>query len=152
MTKIRKPLTFQRSLSLIADELGWDGCAAVLGKSESLLRKLSDPDTEREISLQDALRLDNAFYRAGGEGAPMFDCYALRLEAPAIAEAATDTSVVMAAGIVAKEAGEALSATMHLIVNMDDPKAQEQAVIETEQAISVMSKLLRKLTRGGVRQ
>ncbi|AUW59420.1 hypothetical protein C1T17_16330 [Sphingobium sp. SCG-1] len=149
MTKVRKPLTFQRSLSLIADELGWDGCAAVVGKSESLLRKLSDPDTEREISLQDALRLDNAYYRAGGEGAPLFECYTLRLEAPGMVEAATDTSVLVAAGNVAKEAGEAVAATLHLIGHMDDPKAQELAVIETEQAISVMTKLLRKLTRGG---
>ena len=60
MTKPRPPLTFERALTRIAELIGWDGCASVLGKSESYVRKLSDPDIERSISIQYARRLDAA--------------------------------------------------------------------------------------------
>ena len=61
MTKLRRPLTPYRALSRIADLLGWDGAADVIEKSESAVRTFSDPDTGREISLQDAINelMDN---------------------------------------------------------------------------------------------
>lgn len=40
-----------------------------LAPSESYLHKMGTPDTDRELSVRDVVRLDAAFRRAGGEGA-----------------------------------------------------------------------------------
>jgi len=149
MTKPRAPFTFQRALARIADTLGWDGCADVLGKSESFVRKLGDPDAAREISLQDALRLDNAYHRAGGDGAPFFECYAHRLEAQDMADALCPDAMVATAGRAAKEAGEAVSAVLTFANNPGCERARRAAATETEEAISVLTRLARKLVGGG---
>ena len=44
MTKIREPLTYERTLTTIAQVIGWDRCAAICGvKSVEAVRRWSDP-------------------------------------------------------------------------------------------------------------
>lgn len=146
MTIPRQPATFERALAKIADGLGWDGCATVLGKSESHVRKLGAPDTEREISLRDAVRLDAAWRRAGGEGAPLLECYALQLDLGGADAASANTSLVMAgAALAAKESGEAVAAALALAGDMRNPKARLNAVREIEESISAQSHLLTRI-------
>lgn len=142
MTRPRQPATFERALAQIAGLLGWDGCAAVLGKSESHVRKLGAPDTEREISLRDAVRLDAAWRRAGGDGAPILETYALALDIGAPVEPACPDRMLSGAGVAARECGEAVAAAIALATNTEDPKARITAVREIEESISELSRLL----------
>lgn len=145
MTIPRRPATFARALSKIADLLGWDGCAAVLEKSESHVRKLGAPDTEREISLRDALRLDAAYRRSGGEGAPLLECYAILLDMGAPMVASPDC-MLYGAGRAAKEAGEAVAAAIALASDLSNPAARLAAQRETEEAINHLSRLLTQIS------
>lgn len=142
MTIPRKPTTFARALNDIAQLLGWDGCADVLGKSESHVRKLGAPDTEREISLRDSVRLDAAYRRAGGAGAPLLECYALKLDLHMPTGPASPNCMLSGAAQAAKESGEAVAAAIDLAGRACDPRARLNATRELEEAITEMSRLL----------
>lgn len=152
MTKLRRPLTPYRALCRIADLLGWDGCADVIDKSEWSVRKFSDPDTGREISLQDAIRLDAAFQRAGGSGAPLFECYSARLELELADTGDRQALLLDAASRAAKEAGEAISAALDAARRADDPAAQLRAITETREGLEAMQSLVSSLERGNVHE
>lgn len=144
MTKPRPPLTFSRALARIADLIGWDGCAQVVGKSESLLRKLGDPDTEREISMQASRRLDGAYQRAGGEGAPMLECYMLQLNVqPGSSSSAGD--LLSAARTAAQHNGDAVCASLATIENDANDSVRSYALGRCEDAIRSMTRLAAKL-------
>ena len=144
--KPRRALTPYRALHEIADLLGWDGCASVLGKSESMVRKWADPDAEREISYQAAMRLDTAYMRAGGTRPPLFECYAARLDLDGGDDG--DLATMMeAVSTAAKEAGEAVSAAIDSVSRASDPSARARAVIETEEGIAAMQTLRHQLKR-----
>lgn len=145
MTIVRKPATFERALSVIADRLGWDGCADVLAKSESHIRKMGTPDTDRELSMRDAVRLDAAYRRAGGEGAPLLECYALKLDLQVTGEAPSADAMLNGAQAVAKESGEAVAAIISLARNLHDPKSQADALRETEEAIIHLTRVATKI-------
>ncbi|MPT48020.1 MAG: hypothetical protein E2598_06315 [Sphingobium sp.] len=146
MTIIRKPATFEKALKDISDLLGWDGCADVLGKSESHLRKLGTPDTDRELSIRDAVRLDAAYRRAGGEGAPLFDCYALKLDIHMPSAPACTDTMLSGAQKVAKESGEAVAAIIELAGNLGSEKARTDALREIEEAVADLTRLARRIT------
>ncbi len=143
MTKPRLPLTAYRALTRIADRIGWDGCASVISKTEWTIRKYADPDTEREISLQDAMRLDLAYRRAGGEGAPLFETYAARLELD-LAPALPDDDLFVTSGRAARESGEALDHTLHYATGQGD---HARALREVSEAIEAWTAILHKLNR-----
>jgi len=108
MTKRREPLTYHHALTVIAARIGWDRCGAILGKTERMVRYLSDPDCETEIRLLDAERLDRAFMADGGDHGPFQRLLTLRLD---IAQSATaDASLIDLAAASAKEGGEAVEA------------------------------------------
>jgi hypothetical protein len=146
MTIARKPATFELALANIAARLGWDGCADVLGKSESHLRKMGTPDTDRELSVRDAVRLDAAYRRAGGEGAPLLECYALKLDMQMSAPPATASTMLSGAQAVAKESGEAIAAIIELAGNVNDPKARQSALREIEEAVADLTRLATRIS------
>lgn len=47
MTKAREPNTFEDAILRIADRIGWDGAADIVGKGERVVRNWSDPDMDR---------------------------------------------------------------------------------------------------------
>ncbi|OCC25331.1 hypothetical protein MB02_01275 [Croceicoccus estronivorus] len=145
MTIPRKPTTFARALTEIALLLGWDECAEVLGKSESHVRKLGAPDTERELSLRDAVRLDAAYRRAGGEGAPLLECYALKLDLRMPIQSASPHCMLTGSAKAAKESGEAVAAAIELAGNSNDPHVRMRAVREVEEAITEFTRLLTRI-------
>ena len=142
MTKLRPPITPNNALTKIAAVIGWDTCASILGKAERTVRNWSDPDTEAEISLLDAMRLDAAHQRAGGDGAPLFECYALRLEIDS--RVANAPCLIEAAQTASKEAGEAISALL-LAAQSDNPVNRRNARRELEESISAQTEALRRI-------
>ena len=140
MTKLRHPLTPYRALSRIADLIGWDGCAAVTGKSEWTMRKYADPDAERDLSLLDAMRLDIAFRRQGGAGAPLFEAYSARLDLELL-EADDTAQLIAAVRNAAREGGEAVDAAL----SGGDRNA---AIREADEAVAAFTSLRARLLRG----
>lgn len=142
MTKLRSPLTPYRALTRIVDLIGWDGCATVCEKSEWTMRKYADPDTEREISLRDAIRLDTAFQRAGGEGAPLFEAYAARLEIERHSIENPDCLIGLTRE-AARESGEAIDAVLSLTTGGN----KHAALKEAEEALVSFNKVVMTLKR-----
>lgn len=140
MTKARHPLTFHRALTRVAGMIGWDGAAEECGVADRTVRNWSDPDADAEISLRDALRLDIAYQRAGGRGAPLFECYALRLETEGVPVHADADDLVSASASTAKEAGEAVSALIHASRRSASMADRRDARREAEEAIVALTK------------
>ncbi|WP_288806302.1 phage regulatory CII family protein [uncultured Novosphingobium sp.] len=143
MTKPQKPLTHYRALRDVADHLGWDRCAAISDLSESMLRKMGDPETGREIKLRDAMRLEAVYRQDGGEGSPFFDCFAARL---GVDTASTDAAscMIKASSKVAKEAGEAVAAALDA-AGRGDHASKAAALKEAEEGLTAMVALVRSL-------
>ncbi|MGE4324130.1 MAG: hypothetical protein AB7E60_14030 [Sphingobium sp.] len=108
MTKRREPLTYQATLTRVADLIGWDRAGAICGVSARAVRYWSDPDCETEIRMIDAERLDRAYLERGGDHAPFHRLHALRIEIAA--HEAPERDLAVLAGRAAKETGEAIAA------------------------------------------
>jgi len=145
MTKRREPLTYHRALTRVAALIGWDRCGAICGVGERAVRNWSDPDTETEIRMLDAERLDRAFLAAGGDHAPFLQVYSLRLEVAAREAARMD--VANAAAQAAKETGEAISALVLAASPDASPEARRAARQEAEEAIEAFQSGLAALDR-----
>ena len=145
MTKLRPALSFELALAKIAGLIGWDKASDIVGQRERTVRNWSDPDTQAGVRLDAALKLDIAYRAAGGEGAPMFQCYALRLEADCAEAMACKDALAASAGEAAREAGEATAA----LIAASRPGATEAdrqiAIRETEEAIGAFTASLAKL-------
>jgi hypothetical protein len=137
-------MTAYRALARIADLIGWDGCATVAGKSEWTMRKYADPDTEREISLQDAMRLDLAFGRAGGRGSPLFECYAARLYAEVDANPDDFGDLLHAVRDAARESGEAVDAAL---MTAASGRERHTALREVAEAVAAWVTILTRIER-----
>ncbi len=149
MTKPRIPLTAHSALLEIVKVLGYDGCAEVSGIREWALRKMSDPDTGREISLRGAMRLDAAFRRAGGNGAPLFEAYAAFLDLDQV-EPDSAEHLMLLSGEVSKEVGEAVAAALASASRANCPATRARAIDEAREGLSKMHALVTSLERGKV--
>lgn len=145
MTKLREPLTYQRTLTNVAALIGWDRCAAICGvRSVEAVRRWSDPDCETEIRMIDAERLDRAYMDHGGDHAPFHRLHALRLD---IAGRDTpDQCLAFLAGQVAKESGEAIAAMIEAS-GSKDVRQRRRARQEIHEAVDAMKTSLAALDR-----
>lgn len=151
MTKLRVPLTAHAALLEIVKVLGYDGCAEVSGIKEWALRKMSDPDTGREISLRAAMRLDAAYRREGGNGAPLFEAYAAFLDLDQ-AEPESPEHIMLLSGEVSKEVGEAVAAALASASRTNCPATRARAIDEAREGLSKMQSLVSSLERGNVHE
>lgn len=142
MTKVRPPLSFELAMTKVAGLIGWPEVAKICGFAENTVRNWSDQDTTAKLPLEGAFRLDMAFQRAGGEGAPFLHCYATRVKAEMLEVSVDRRALLAGAGIVAKESGEAIAATLAAA----DPNATTADIIvaerELEESITSKSNLL----------
>lgn len=145
MTKVRPPLTFENALVTVAGTIGWPAAAKICGFAENTVRNWSDQDTTAKLPLEGAYRLDLAYQRAGGEGAPFLQCYATRVDAERWAENSDRQALVAGAARAAKEDGEAIAAALIAA----DPSATHADFIlaerELEEAIGTKKNLLTRI-------
>jgi len=139
MTKRRDPLTDHSALAQIAELIGWDRCAAIVGRNPRTVRYWSDPDCETEIRRIDAERLDAAYLDAGGAHAPFHRLHGLRLGIATREAAGSDLAAL--AGETAREAGEAVAALI-AVAQSPDPEVRRTARTELEEAIGKMTDAL----------
>lgn len=138
MTKPREAITFNRALTTVAELLGWDRCAAICGRSERTVRNWSDPDTDTEISVLDARRLDAAYLGAGGNHAPFHRTFALQLELESRLPVDEAQAINDAAAKAAKEGGEAIAALITAAAPGTGPAQRRKAQIEVKEAIEAL--------------
>lgn len=119
MTKLRAPLTFENALDRIAGVLSWRVMAELIGKAERTVRDYSDPDVATGICLEDAFVLEAAYRRAGGEGAPIADCWKLRLAIDGMDAGDRDALHHHTLSVI-KEGGEAHAALTNALVTGND--------------------------------
>jgi len=114
--KLRSPVTPEQALARIAGVIGWDRAAEILDRGESALRKWSNPDSgpcpADHISLAKANELDDAYRAEGGEGRPFLQYMVLAAETRELETDACRDELARAAGITAKETGEAVAAVI----------------------------------------
>lgn len=146
MTKLREPLTYQHTLTTVAQLIGWDRCAAICGRrSVEAVRLWSDPDCETEIRMIDAERLDRAFMEYGGDHAPFHRLHALRLDIASHEAPQRDLAVL--AGKVAKEAGEAVAALIDASSDCSRPTTIRRTRREVGEAIASLTSGLAEIDR-----
>jgi len=148
MTKFREPITFNRALTTLADLIGWDRCAAICGVSERTVRNWSDPDTDTEIRLIDARRLDQAYLAAGGDFAPFHRTFALQLGLETREPADEAPAITAAAATIAKEGGEAIAAMLDAATRGNCGVTRRKAKREVKEAIEAMGQGLDALGEG----
>lgn len=144
MTKLRPPLSFEQAMNRLAGVLGWDGMAGTLGLTESAVRKKGDPDTPGSLTYEEAFRLDAAYHAAGGEGFPLHESYALRLQVSLTETRASSAELVRATGKAAREVGEAIDALLAASEPGADAHARETARREGEEAIQALTSAVSK--------
>lgn len=144
MTKRREPLTYHRTLTIVAGAIGWDRCAAICGVSERTVRLWSDPDCETEIRMIDAERLDRAFIEHGGDHGPFLRLMQLRVEMATHHTCPVD--LLRSAAVAAKESGEAISALVEA-TGASNPATLRRARLESEEAIASLTDALVALER-----
>lgn len=137
MTKIREPLTYNATLDQVGALIGWDNVAAICGVSLRTVRNWSEPDTQAEIRMIDAERLDRACLDAGADHAPFHTLFALRLELSHRNVDAAD--LIRKAGKVAKEGGEAANALLEAAANPRDRDKRRTALREAQEAVEALT-------------
>lgn len=147
MTKLRQPTTFADATTRVADRIGFAACADIVGKGERVIRNWSDPDMDRCPTFDEALALDMAYLDAGGGDPPFFAVYAARLERR-LSPAADSAEIARATGAMAKEAGEAIAASVAASMPGADQRMKVVAEKELDDAIDAMQGLKTKLGAG----
>lgn len=149
MTKLRAPCTFEQALARITGLLEHDNAAKLIGKSSRTLYDYMDSDVATSISLEDAWTLDNAFAEAGGDGYPLHQCYALRLDTEAAVSRQDGEAHARLLADATREAGEAIAAQIVATQPGATPADRLIAIRETEQAVSSLTNTLPMLDREG---
>lgn len=78
--KPRKPNTIEEALAGVLSKISPVEASNIIGKSESLIRKASDPDIPYCLSIMDAIALDVEFESLGFGQAPIARMYTRILE------------------------------------------------------------------------
>jgi len=142
MTKRRAPLTFDLALIRIIDLIGWEAAAQACNRAQRTVQNWTNPDTPEACPIDCAERLDLAYQAAGGEGAPMFECYATRLETGRAEVFADQVALSRHAERIAKEGGEAISAIIRASRDGATEEDRREALRETEELAIEINKAL----------
>lgn len=146
MTKLRTPLTFADAMMDVAGVIGWVGARKVVGKSDRLLRRWSEPDQAAVPSLTQALALDRAYRVAGGEGSPFLEALAHQIDVQVAAVTADHRELIDEAAEVARECGEAVAAAIAVSSGHATPLATHHALAQANEAHTAIGALVRRLT------
>jgi len=147
MTNVRAPLTFAQAVTRIAGVVHFKECARIVRRSVRAVRYWSEEEKPGCPTLVQAIALDLAYRRAGGEGAPIFESYAAQLDVAIADEIACRNQLLAMIGTAAAECGEAYKHALVVAAPGVTPAQVHRAITETEEAAGVMSALLRSLTR-----
>lgn len=146
MTKQRTPVSFERSLVRISDVLGWKRMGELIGKAPRTVMDYSDEDVATCITLDDAFTLEAAYRDAGGEGAPIGDCWSLLLnKRPTVA---CRDELFRRVAVASKEGGESQVALIRALAPDADAVDRRVARREVQEHIEALTGTLPLLEDG----
>lgn len=150
MTKRRPPLSIDAALARIAGQLpgGWGEMASVVERCESHVRAWGDHDKRDQIPLPCAILLDIAYQRAGGEGRPLFETYALQVQVAHEAAFASEIELARRACVLIREGAQAQEAMVLATLPDATPQSREHAVRELEDVVRVATGAIALLAGG----
>lgn len=150
MTKRRAPLSPDAALVRVAGQLdgGFDQLAGLLGRSVSLVRKWADPDAREAIPFADAIACDLLYREQGGNGAPMFECYAHQLDEAGALRFAGQITLGRFAPDFIRETSEATAALVLAAQPGSDDRALRTASRELREAAEVIRQAI-QMVEGG---
>jgi hypothetical protein len=146
MTFVRTPKTFADAMTRVAGLLDWEPCAKLVNRSTRCVRNWSEPKSAKRPTVDQALILDAAYQRAGGEGAPFFEAYDFMLDIRAAEQTACQRALSAEIATFAIESGEAIAFSMTVTHSNASPAAIQRAVAEVAHAHSASAAMLRRLT------
>ncbi|MCH2486872.1 MAG: hypothetical protein MK010_03895 [Erythrobacter sp.] len=146
--KPRPPLSIHAAITRVVGQLpeDWDSAAEATGRKPHLLRKYSDPDRREELPVSDAIALDLAYIAAGGQGAPIFEAYAYKLELAELAQFADRIELHRKAIDVIREGGEAHAALVRACQPDATSTDRDNAVRECSEAFDELGRVLNVLS------
>lgn len=144
MTKLRAPGSIDAALARIAGHLeaGYAAMATLTGRAERTVRNWGDPDTSEQIPVDCAIVLDLAFRAEGGDGAPLFECYAAQLDAAGMTHFADQIALGRHTQAVIKEGGDAHAALVRASQPGATDRDRAEAQREVQEAIEVLHRAL----------
>lgn len=144
MTKLRPPLSIDGALGRIAGELpgAWNEMAAIVGRHESTVRRWGDHDAVEQIPLPCAIALDIAFEKAGGEGRPLFETYALQVQVAREHCFAGEIELMHRACVLIREGAQAQEAAVLASLPSASERDRAHAVRELEDVSHVVTSLI----------
>lgn len=145
MTKLRAPLSFALAVTRIAGVIGWAVAARVANRSERTIRLWSESDNKTTPTLEQAVKLDAAYRFAGGDGAPLLECYTLMLEIRMAGASACQAALVNDIATLTRETADAVATSLQVIQPGATPTAIYRAIAEAEDAAGAGSRLLARL-------
>lgn len=110
MTKLRPAVSIANAITRISEVLDYNRMGELVDRSDRTVRDWSDPGRPTCPTLDQAIVLDLAYRDAGGEGMPLLEYFHRRVQLAEPGPSVTNAQLVLAAGIAAKEAGEAVNA------------------------------------------
>lgn len=140
MTKARPPLSVENALWTILGLIGADRAAHVISRNADYVRSLSDPDNRYALSVEHAIQLDLAYLEAGGEGAPIFENYGLKLDAARAERFACQFQLASATATAIREGGEACAALVLATLPNATDADRAAALRELEEAVAAMTR------------
>lgn len=143
MTKVRAPLSIDAALARIAGHMpkGYDDLAQVTGRAVRTVRNWGDPDTPEQIPLDCAIALDLAYIAAGGDCAPLFETYSLKLEMASMERFACNIALARHTADVIREGGEAHSALVRATLPGATRADREDALRECSEAMDFLKRV-----------
>jgi hypothetical protein len=145
MTNPRTPKTFADAMTRVAGLLTWEVCAKLVKRSTRCVRNWSEPACAKRPTVDQALILDAAYQREGGEGAPFREAYEFLLDVRVTEQTACQRALADEIATFALESGEAISFSMAITHSNASPAAVHRAVAEATHAHTASAALLRRL-------
>jgi hypothetical protein len=144
MTKARAPLSIDAALARIAGHLpgGFTDMAQIAGRAVRTVRNWGDPDTAEQIPLDCAIALDVAYIAAGGDCAPLFETYSLKLELAHMQRFACNIELARHTADVIREGGEAHSALVRATLPGATDADRADALRECVEAFDILKRTL----------
>jgi hypothetical protein len=150
MTKPRAPLSIDAALARIAGQMpgGWADMAVIADRHESTVRRWGDQDQPEQITLPASIALDVAYQRAGGEGRPLFETYALQLEVAREEAFANEIELARRVCVLIREGAQAHEALVLCTLPSANQLARDTAVRELEDVVREATNAIALLAGG----
>lgn len=142
---MRSPFSFGYAIKRVADEITFPVAAKLVRRSKRAVQFWSEDDTHGTPTIAQALALDIAYQRAGGEGAPIFESYAAQLGINLYDQSACPAVLTAQIGETMKEVGEAVHAALQVVQPSATMAAVHRALYEVGEAMRCISSVGRSL-------